>query len=55
MPFVLTKLRFDVGIERYTTEAVKLLRLSQLRFDVGIERYTTHNGAVVNDLCCGLM
>ena len=36
-----TLLRFDVGIERYTTNRDINNKTMQLRFDVGIERYTT--------------
>ena len=37
----MAKLRFDVGIERYTTETNRNETYRKLRFDVGIERYTT--------------
>ena len=33
---------FDVGVKRYTTEAVANEMDYELWFDVGIKRYTTH-------------
>ena len=33
---------FDVGIVRYTTQAMRLRNAGLLWFDVGIVRYTTH-------------
>ena len=38
----MNSLRFDVGIERYTTVSGESNQKITLRFDVGIERYTTY-------------
>ena len=49
------KLRFDVGIERYTTLHREHSSHPELRFDVGIERYTTHGNFFEHYASCGLM
>ena len=36
-----SKLWFDVGIKRYTTNSLQISLSNTLWFDVGIKRYTT--------------
>ena len=43
---VVNMLWFDVGNERYTTQAGNMTLTAPLWFDVGNERYTTRSG------CC---
>ena len=50
-----TRLRFDVGKQRYTTAAKAVTKAVRLRFDVGKQRYTTLSFHQLKDLSCGLM
>ena len=52
---VFTRLWFDVGIKRYTTQNAGTWLRSELWFDVGIKRYTTYRGRTKASRGCGLM
>ena len=50
-----SKLWFDVGVKRYTTNNVAEFDTLELWFDVGVNRYTTGNQSSDGFEGCGLM